>query len=547
MQHEFPRSLLYSSSSVQSLSPPSSVQSLSPPSRIGSTLPISQPRTPCDAGGATQSLPRCDSPTMLYTTPGFYGSVRKRARQASDSPSNNPQVRVDWGCHPMHDTMLHFSGCGVCHAYLNHLVEAEYEPSFQDAVKVRERLRDAYFHDGVSEGRRRQRDDDDYVYQDRERYRAERNEASESISRYRIESHDSREELRMVMEHLHLSQADCDRLRQRVEILNRENSDLTNQLQENHSISHDLVASIPQPGISRIPSPVPLREELPTTPEPLRPISYAAVASSASPIAFTTSASGQRVVQIPPRPSGSVLPPGATSTSAPPIQSSFPHHPKTVRQLQALIAAAHEPGNEAALNRVKALCSEAHATPREQKTELQKILLSSWRNPTSVSTHPAPLRTPVRSGSRWSPPIKMNPRADDPVEVWYEYLCTHQASWPRGVRRDARNRPVLADLKASRTVARLRPDTDPSGNTAPRAEFMACVTELFSTPGAYREQIKVNNFRIAPTVSLRPYRSPTTIAAEDAVRHFADCGVTVDAATQELEPWAQNYQASAPL
>lgn len=454
----------------------------------------------------------------------------------------------------MHDTMLHFSGCGVCHAYLNHLVEAEHEPSFQNAVKVRERLRDAYFHDGVSEGRRRQRDDDDYVYQDRERYRAERNEALESISRYRIESHDSHEELRMVTEHLRASQADCDRLRQRVETLNRENSDLANQLQANHSISHDLVASMPQPDISRIPSPVPLKEEPPTTPEPPRPISYAAMASSASPIAFTTSASGQRVIQIPPRPSGSAPSPGTITTPTPPVQSSFPRNPKTVRQLQTLMVAAHEPGNEAALSRVKALCSEAHATPREQKTELQKVLLSSWRNPThgggappSVPIPPAPLRTPARVGSHWSPLIKMNPRADDPAEVWYEYLCTHQASWPRGVRRDTHNKPVLTDLKASRTVARLRPEADSSENTAPRVEFIACVTKLFSTSGAYQEHVRVKNFRIAPNVSLRPYRGPATITVEDVVRHFADCGVTVDAAAQELEPWAQNYHASAPL
>ncbi|KAF9463885.1 hypothetical protein BDZ94DRAFT_1235760 [Collybia nuda] len=488
------------------------------------------------------------------------GSVRKRPRQASDSPSQipDPHVQGDWGCHPMHDTMVHFSGCGVCHAYLNHLAEAEHEPSFQNAVKVRDRLRDAYFHDGVSEGRRRQRDDDDYVYQDRERYRKERNDALEAISRYRIESHDSREELQMVTEHLRASQAESDRLRQSIEVLNRENEELANKLQAKQAISHHFVES-PPPSLKLEICPAPplvlLKNEAPSVPEPSRvPTSYAAVASSgASPTAYTTSASGQRVVHLPTRSNNSAPSPKLSATPVPPARTSFPNNPKTIRQLHALMTAAHQPGNEAALSRVKVLCSEAHATPREQKTELQRVLLSTWRNPTpgggvppSIVTSTPPLRTPVRPGGHSPSTIKMNPRVDDPVEVWYEYLCTHQASWPRGVRRDARNKPILADLKASRTVARLRPEADPAGNTAPRAEFMACVVDLFSTPGAYQNRIETTNFKVAPATTIRPYRGPAAIAVEDVVRHLADCGITFDAATKELEPWAQNYRTSMP-
>lgn len=484
---------------------------------------------------------------MSYSASVSGGSIRKRPRQASDFPSGIPEFegQVGWGCHPMYDTMVHFSCCGVCHAYLNHLVEAEHDSSFQNAIKVRDRLRDAYFHDGVSEGRRRQRDDDDYVYQDRERYRKERNDALEAISRYRIESHDSREVLQMVTEHLRASQTDCDSLRQRIETLNKENSDLANRLQANHTISHDFVGGTTKPEISPTPSP--------SIPEPQRAVTSYASVLVASTAANTTSVNGQRVVHLPARSADSAVSPKPPTASAPPAQSGFPHNPKNIRQLQTLMTAAHQPGNEAALSRIKVLCSEAHATPREQKTDIQRVLLSSWRSPMpggappSVSAPIPPFRAPARSGNYSSaPPIKVNPRVDDPVEVWYEYLCTHQASWPRGVRRDARNRPVLVDLKASRIVARLRPEADLSGSTAPRAEFMACVAELFSAPGAYRNRVETHNFKVAPAMTIRPYRGPATVAVEDVVRHFADCGVTFDAATQELEPWAQNYQASGP-
>ncbi|KAI6107920.1 hypothetical protein F5141DRAFT_1215676 [Pisolithus sp. B1] len=125
--------------------------------------------------------------------------------------------------------------------------------------------------------------------------------------------------------------------------------------------------------------------------------------------------------------------------------------PKSIKQIQSLIRAAHQPGNHQALTKVKALCSEAHRTPREQKTEVQRFLLSTWRtpdweHPTSVPKVPAPMN---------------NPRLEDPVEVWVAYYTANPSSCPKGVRRDAEGRPNIQDMKASRRVARLRPQVHP--------------------------------------------------------------------------------------
>ncbi len=212
--------------------------------------------------------------------------------------------------------------------------------------------------------------------------------------------------------------------------------------------------------------------------------------------------------------------------------------PRTISQLQSLMAAAHEPGNTRALLKIKALCAEAHATPREHKTPLQQHLLIHWRNPESLN----------ELGGSSQPRTKTNPRRDDPIEVWYDYLCTHQSSRPRGVRRDAdSNRPFLPDLKASRVVAQLRPpDVSPimagSGPATVRFEFLTILTDLLDQRGMYRKIL--NNYRISvPLVTnLRPYTAPFPISTESVARHLADCGVTVQSVKDELEPWAHNYK-----
>ena len=211
--------------------------------------------------------------------------------------------------------------------------------------------------------------------------------------------------------------------------------------------------------------------------------------------------------------------------------------PRNISQLQSLMTAAHEPGNTRALSKVKALCAEAHATPRENKTPLQQYLLIHWRNP----------ETPNDVGGPNQPRAKTNPRRDDPIDVWYDYLCTHQASWPRGVRRDAYDRPFLPDLKASRVVAQLRPaDASPitagSGAATVRFEFLAVLTDLLDQRGMYRTLLANYGISVSPIINPKPYTAPFPISTESVVRHLAECGVNVQSVQDELEPWAHNYR-----
>jgi hypothetical protein len=123
---------------------------------------------------------------------------------------------------------------------------------------------------------------------------------------------------------------------------------------------------------------------------------------------------------------------------------------------------------------------------------------------------------------------------------------------PRGVRRDALNRPHLPDLRASRIVARLRPELSHGNNLhlAVRADFMTRVVSLFSVPGAYAEKIKTDGLVVASVATYKAYRASVgggNVREGDVLRHFAECGVTVLVAESELEPWATHYLSQAPV
>jgi len=201
------------------------------------------------------------------------------------------------------------------------------------------------------------------------------------------------------------------------------------------------------------------------------------------------------------------------------------------------------------------MCAEAHQTPRDEKTDLQRYLLPNWRNPiVSGSDTTDPYSQGSTPSFFHSPSTgKINPRLDDSVEVWAQYLSDHSGSWPRGVRREANGRPNMLDLKASRLVARLRPEVDrinlpPNGTLPLRHNFVAHVARLFAEPGLYQAYLSQGNppLQIASEVRYIPF---TGVVDEnnldDLVVHLAMCGVTEAMAASELRSWAQEYRRAS--
>ncbi|KAJ7026927.1 hypothetical protein C8F04DRAFT_965734 [Mycena alexandri] len=451
---------------------------------------------------------------------------RKRLRGASHNEELPP-----WECDPSYG-IVHPSGCSPCRSYISHISDAKHarSSSIERAFKQLDDQLDTYFFDGVAEGRRRQRADDHDRLRDLDRARSD---AVATVGRVRNESREIKLQLSLIKTQLRLAQVECDTLRKRLECLTTQGSENSPHVEgvrdglevERMLLDPNETQDVEQncPPHSHDASPL-----SPSNPEDSSGSSAILQITLARPDSSSASKPEARVsrVNLPPRPTVEVI----ASSGAPDLRRT----PKTLRQLQYLMNKAHQPGNDECLAKVKMLCAEAHQTRREEKTELQRYILANWRNP-DPSALPSPL-LPFRAN---------NPRMDDPVEVWHAYLTTHQGSWPRGVRRQADGSPHMGDLKASRTVARLRPIiSDNNGDTA-RNEFMACVAQLFACAGMYQDLLRRNSLTVAPVVSYKPYLATAfSVTPADVARHFAAAGITVAEAEAELEPWAQEYQAA---
>lgn len=431
--------------------------------------------------------------------------------------------------------IVHPSGCDVCTAYMKHVADASYsphQPAFQIAFQDRKRAREDVYNKGISDGIRRQKD--------------EERELRDSIEHYRFERNQAREELSSLRAQLESTRADCERLQEKL------NQPQSVPLPEPPSLETPLTKSPPTsvtpPDQSQLPDVAsstntpPNQSSVTDFPLHISP----PMATPASPQAHLPDCVAARsfaVVLSAGQPDDDSVPQSLIEEQhhvSQPWQMVVPQTQKStkptksIKQIQSLIKAAHQPGNYQALTKVKALCSEAHRTPREQKTEVQRYLLSTWRtpdweHPTSISKLPVPLN---------------NPRLEDPVDCWVAYYAANPSSCPKGIRRDADGRPFTTDMRASRTVARLRPvvlPNDPESREA-RQKFMAVVTELFSESGRYENILRREAFSVSPQVGYVPYMgSADVITNESIARHFAVCGVTIPMADNELGPWAREY------
>ncbi|KAF9243544.1 hypothetical protein BU15DRAFT_42979 [Melanogaster broomeanus] len=441
--------------------------------------------------------------------------------------------------------IVHPSGCDACTSYMKHVADASYsshQPAFQIAFQDRKRAREDVYNKGISEGIRRQKE--------------EERELVDSIERYRFERNQAREELFTSRAQLESSRADCERLQEKLKQVSTPVAEpslvespparvITKPSPPADSINS--IATVPQ----LVDAPVNALVDQPSANELLSSLFPQHVSP---PMATPASPQAQLPDCVAARSFAAVLSAGQPSNEEDSGPQSLTEEQagsqgwqtvvpqalkatkpaKSIKQIQSLIKAAHQPGNYQALTKVKAMCSEAHRTPREQKTEVQRYLLSTWRtpdweHPTSVPKLPAPLN---------------NPRLEDPVECWVAYYTANPSSCPKGIRRDVDGRPFTSDMRASRMVARLRPvvhPNDPESREA-RQKFMAIVTELFSEPGGYENILRRGVFSVSPQVGYAPYvGAAEDVTRESVARHFAVCGVTIPMADNELGPWAREY------
>jgi len=98
--------------------------------------------------------------------------------------------------------------------------------------------------------------------------------------------------------------------------------------------------------------------------------------------------------------------PPSTSLSSSSPPASVPEK-DPLADIREQMKLAHDPDNTDILAHVRSLVSEAHQTNPRSRTEIQKVLLTEWRKPSSLSTQPL---------FSQSPPLP-SPRLDETVYV----------------------------------------------------------------------------------------------------------------------------------
>lgn len=81
--------------------------------------------------------------------------------------------------------------------------------------------------------------------------------------------------------------------------------------------------------------------------------------------------------------------------------------------LTQLLEDARRPESTEARGRIKALCTAAHLTPRNARTQLQTFILHNWQGPTGTPSSPLPLPSPLPS-----PPLPSHPQIFVDASAW---------------------------------------------------------------------------------------------------------------------------------
>ncbi|KII89852.1 hypothetical protein PLICRDRAFT_697687 [Plicaturopsis crispa FD-325 SS-3] len=478
-----------------------------------------------------------------------------RKRQRASYPSSSP-APAPWH-YDQRVGIVHSDRCRTCSTYTAHLADAaDNDHDAQSSFGLARQQHHTHtfevpYNNGFVDGRHHQRQKDAALLQDRERYRIERDDARAELTMQESSTAHAHRELADLRAELDRVRAEQSRtLQPSFSVQVEEASDDA----EASEIENMLLVTT-EAGNSDLHAPQQYtKAEMSIKIEDSIDSSVPWTASAPAPFATDTAAyihSDSRPPSQPPLrpthplPSKPVPGTSAAATSSDPIQS-----PDRVR-LQSLIDSANTPGNHAALKQVKALCAMAHQTPANQKTELQRYLLANWRNPAWSTGTPASTPLPHHSGPP-APPVRIatvTPRADDPVDVWAAYITAHPSSWPRGVRMNTSGRPNLSDLKASRVMARLRPevDTQDPETKALRARFTALALELFTQEGrSLSDCIASQGISVATEPVFAPYRfhggNIDDMTLFDVAAHFAAAGF---ASSAPFRHWAQQYQNGA--
>ncbi|KAJ3567856.1 hypothetical protein NP233_g6093 [Leucocoprinus birnbaumii] len=439
--------------------------------------------------------PPAEMATSYLPTAGLSRAAPATHQYASFNSFPNYNFPGSWTFNEEHG-FIHTGACSVCTAYAEHVTMArkKEENSLVEASRIRRENQDLFFLDGYRFGLSKMMDENESLRRELERIRRSRSTVEDNYMRLQSFLVDR-----------------SNPVGPSAQVLPALTDSTGSRSPSSSSISS--LADYYMQGVnftSPMPSavkPEPLdKSEIDNIPQQ-RVATYASVASQNFPSNSRIPVSSGPSVHPYPAP----LPGPAPTPQLRRDKQGRPRYPKTIHELRDLMSIAGESTTDgaAALSIIKKI----------------NTFLINWRNPYAVAN------TSVSPAD-----VKPNPRIDDPVDVWFVYLCHHPHSWPKGVRKDSKGRPVMTDLVANRAVARMRPIESASL----RNDFIAEVTDMFASPGMYKQLLEKHSLTVAPEVTYNVFSGPVTV--ESIVQHFARSGFTPAHAATNFEPWAKHYK-----
>ncbi|KAI9059529.1 hypothetical protein FKP32DRAFT_1679613 [Trametes sanguinea] len=231
----------------------------------------------------------------------------------------------------------------------------------------------------------------------------------------------------------------------------------------------------------------------------------------------------------------------ATSRNAPPL-------PSTVNDLRAVIEAAQIPG-PIGLNAVAKLRHWSRLTKdRGYQQNAVSRELNAYRVPQWFKEEYEPERLD-RERHRPSGSTQPEPKPEDGVDAWMQYLATHTALFPRHVRRAPNGAPDPVTTQGYvwvNQIATMPLSFEADSRKKTRNHLFRVLAQLFQSSEHFAAELARVSVTPAPTFRVTAYDGPIPPTVDSVLQHVALCGFTPARVEPSLAAWADLYQSSAP-
>ena len=214
--------------------------------------------------------------------------------------------------------------------------------------------------------------------------------------------------------------------------------------------------------------------------------------------------------------------------------------PRSSDDAYGLIQDARDQGAGAA-ERTRHLVAQYNQNMELQSINSLSILVSAWQNPAYKASRPP--RSIIAPSGQWR---MMNPRLEDPPDVWNKYWVTYPSAIPPQLRGVVLPNGTVSDfiIRGNAVLKSMMPYYKKTGKKTdnPRLPALEAIVRLFSIPGLFHVIVKDEHLE-RPLVQHfeKIQRGQELCSEKDIARWAAQCGIT-DESVMQAERTARLYR-----